>query len=297
MRVDLCAGAGGFDVALDSLGLPGAVGLEGDAAACATRAAAGHLTIRTDIATYPVEPFAGRVSDLIGGPPCQSISDAGKRAGQKQMPLLLAAVDRCRDGWTDAALDFPWSDPRTPLILQVLRWAWGCRPQRIAMEQVRGALAVWERMAGVLRGWGYAADARVLCAADYGVPQTRHRAFLLASLDRVRWPEPTHERAPVPDMFGPGRERWVTMAAALGWGSARQWVLRHNSADPRRPRGADGVQRARAEDGSDYYLRFSGDAPAPTLTGQAHSWVFERPAPTVVGSFSPDIVACPTGRR
>jgi DNA (cytosine-5)-methyltransferase 1 len=53
-----------------------------------------------------------------------------------------------------------------------------------------------------------------LNAADYGVPQTRKRAFLIASLEReVRAPKPTHAKG------GAGGLRpWVTMAEALGWG-------------------------------------------------------------------------------
>lgn len=50
IRVDY-AGPGGACEGLRTLGLT-PVGIEWDAAACATRAAAGHLTIRADLATY-----------------------------------------------------------------------------------------------------------------------------------------------------------------------------------------------------------------------------------------------------
>ena len=55
-----------------------------------------------------------------------------------------------------------------------------------------------------------------MLAANYGVPQTRLRAFLLAHRTRVHVPEPTHAKHPVPGLFvtlGP----WVSMAEALGW--------------------------------------------------------------------------------
>lgn len=46
--VDLFAGPGGWDEAAATLGLR-PLGIELDAAACATRAAAGHLTVRADV--------------------------------------------------------------------------------------------------------------------------------------------------------------------------------------------------------------------------------------------------------
>jgi len=63
--------------------------------------------------------------------------------------------------------------------------------------------------------------AGILNAADYGVPQTRRRAILIASrARRVSAPEPTHaKQAEDASLFGPGRARWVSMAEALGWGA------------------------------------------------------------------------------
>jgi DNA (cytosine-5)-methyltransferase 1 len=60
----------------------------------------------------------------------------------------------------------------------------------------------------------------VLNAANYGVPQTRERAVLIASsVRRVAPPEPTHAKVSEPDLFGPGLPQWVSMAEALGWGA------------------------------------------------------------------------------
>ena len=60
--------------------------------------------------------------------------------------------------------------------------------------------------------------AGVLNAADYGVPQTRKRAFCLAHRTRtVHAPEATHDRDPQPSLFGE-LAPWVSMASALGWG-------------------------------------------------------------------------------
>lgn len=77
-------------------------------------------------------------------------------------------------------------------------------------------LGLWRHIGDVLRGWGYSVSVRVLCAADYGVPQTRDRAVLIASrVRRVHQPiathyDPTHGMS----LFG---TPWVTIAEALGW--------------------------------------------------------------------------------
>lgn len=75
------------------------------------------------------------------------------------------------------------------------------------MEEVPDVLPLWRQYAAILRAWGFSMWTGILNAADYGVPQTRKRAILLAS--RVRTaepPAPTHARAAEPEsLFGPGR--------------------------------------------------------------------------------------------
>ena len=258
MILDLFAGPGGWDEGLRSIGITDVIGMEWDAAACATRAAAGHRTIRCDVAQYPPAPFVGKVRGLIASPPCQAWSMAGKGYGRAEVDRVHAAVEMCRDGWTDDARAGEWLDERTPLILEPLRWAWAVRPLWIACEQVPPALGVWKHMADVLRSWGYRADARILCAADYGVPQTRYRAILIAHRERLAWPEPTHAENPGPSLFG-ALKPWVTMAEALGL--AGPLVLRGNQKPPE----LDGA-----------YHRRGIDRPAQSITGNADSFVWLR---------------------
>jgi len=213
--VDAFAGAGGWSEGLRSLGLSD-IGIELDRDCCLTRVSAGHRTIRADVSVYPPEAFAGRCSGLILSPPCQAFSMAGKRAGMQDLARIHAAVEAARSGWRDELRAGPWADPRSALILEVLRWTWTLRPVWVACEQVPPALPIWEHMADVLRAWGYDARALKLLAADYGVPQTRLRAFLLAHRDGVRVAEPTHTKRPTAELFGE-RLPWVTMASALGW--------------------------------------------------------------------------------
>jgi DNA (cytosine-5)-methyltransferase 1 len=263
--VDLFAGPGGWSEGMASIGIH-EVGLELDRDACRTRVAAGHHTVRTDVAAYPPEAFAG-FSGVVASPPCQAFSQAGKREGIKDLSAIHRAVEAARSGWRDELRAGPWADDRSALILEPLRWAWTVRPTWLACEQVPPALEVWEHMADVLRSWGYDARALRLLAADYGVPQTRLRAFLLAHRERVNVAEPTHAEKPEPGLFGADRRPWVRMAEALGW---------------------DGVERVRnwrvggfAADAEAIPL----DRPAPTLTlsNGRECWTYERPATCVAG--------------
>lgn len=145
------------------------------------------------VSQYPPEPFIGKVEGICGGPPCQSFSSAGKRRG----------------------LD----DPRGQLVHEPMRWVRIIRPRWVALEQVPEVLGYWRWISRELRDLGYSTWTGVLNAADYGVPQVRNRAILLASLDRRAVPpEPTHSKTGHDEMFGAGRARWVSMAEALGWG-------------------------------------------------------------------------------
>ncbi|PKV84334.1 DNA cytosine methyltransferase [Streptomyces sp. TLI_146] len=225
MILDLFAGPGGWSQALAALGVRD-VGLEWDEWACKTRAAAGQLTIRTDVATYPLWPFLGRITGLIASPPCQAWSMAGKRLGLVDQPLVHQAVaDLAQGRDTRKQLLDACRDPRSLLAAEPMRYLHALhqhgQPEWVAMEEVPDVLPLWRQYAAILRTWGYSAWTGVLNAADYGVPQTRRRAILLASRTRTAEPPPpTHAKLAEPDsLFGPGRARWVSMAEALGWGA------------------------------------------------------------------------------
>jgi DNA (cytosine-5)-methyltransferase 1 len=75
-------------------------------------------------------------------------------------------------------------DDRDLLVCEPLRWALSLRPEWMACEQVPAVLPVWERIATVLASCGYSTWTGVLNARDYGVPQDRRRAILIASRTR-----------------------------------------------------------------------------------------------------------------
>ncbi|MER5215349.1 DNA cytosine methyltransferase [Streptomyces sp. NPDC002838] len=223
--LDLFAGPGGWSHSLNVLGVRD-VGLEWDEWACKTRAAAGQLTIRTDVAMYPVWPFLGKTAGLIASPPCQAWSMAGKRLGLVDQPLVHQAVADLATGRdTRAHLLAACRDERSLLAAEPMRYLHALntvgQPEWVAMEEVPDVLPLWRQYAQVLRTWGFSVWAGILNAADYGVPQTRRRAILLASRTRTAEPPPpTHAKTAEPEsLFGPGRKEWVSMADALGWGA------------------------------------------------------------------------------
>jgi DNA (cytosine-5)-methyltransferase 1 len=131
---------------------------------------------------------------------------------------------------------------------------------------VTQALPVWEGYADILEGLGYSVWTGILNAANYGVPQSRKRAFLLASLDgTVHPPTPTHSAEGDSGLFD-DRQPWVTFADALGWG-------------PDECREANLL------------------APLPAHDADRALWPLHRPATTVVRSFRPDVIAAPGYRQ
>lgn len=203
------AGAGGWTEGLALLGLTD-VGLEWDDAPCATRAAAGHATIRCDLATY--RPAFRDLDGYIASPPCQTFSTAGAGAGRHELDTLIAAIHA--EAWVAADR----YDDRTRHVIDAARVAVTSGARWICMEQVPPVLPVWRAVAHVLHRHGYSTWVGVVNSADYGVPQTRRRAVLIASRVRtVTCPPPTHAERPEPTLFGDPLAPWVSWGEALGF--------------------------------------------------------------------------------
>jgi site-specific DNA-cytosine methylase len=112
--LDGCAGPGGWSEGIRRwLGLHD-VGLEWGEAACQTRAAAGHVTIRADVSCFVLGPVVGKVWGLLFSPPCTKFSTAGKGFGRLvNEPAATLAFGHARneylftDGETSRMLTIP----------------------------------------------------------------------------------------------------------------------------------------------------------------------------------------------
>jgi DNA (cytosine-5)-methyltransferase 1 len=263
--VDLFAGAGGWEEGLRELGWA-AVGIDNDRWACSTARAAGHERVEADIAAVDPLDFAPAWG-LIASPPCQAYSNAGKGLGKLDKPHVIACAHELAAGHDTRAEHLAaCRDPRSLLTVEPLRWAVALRPRWIALEQVPPVLELWSLFCGLLAGHGYEATAGVLSAERYGVPQTRKRAFLIASLDGPAvLPEPTHRsyNPRRPDRVPEGESGllpWVSMADALGWERDAVTHTNNQTNGGRRPRG----------------LVRPASRPSRTIDSASGSWTVER---------------------
>ncbi len=226
MILDLCAGPGGWDVALAWHDRYDVIGVEIDDPANATAVRAGHQRVKGDISAGDLHLLRGLpIEGIVASPPCQGFSAAGKGAGRADVPFILEAAQLLADGEDPRsvlrALDAMAADPRTSLVLEPLRWVLALDPAWTVWEQVPTVLPLWQAVAAILRAMGWYAWAGKLRAEQYGVPQTRTRAVLIASQEHpVAPPAPTHSRyyPRDPQRLDEGVEKWVSMAEALGRG-------------------------------------------------------------------------------
>jgi len=181
--VDLFSGAGGLTYGFAKEGFNILFGVEHDVYAAKTYAANfAHPILNADIKTLDADKLAqehGFADIVIGGPPCQGFSMAGKRDN---------------------------TDPRNSLFMDYLRFVKAFQPKYFVMENVPGILTmktstgtfVKDIIAEEVVKLGYSLKSKILLAADYGVPQKRRRVIFLGWRNDVpepSHPEPTHEKA------------------------------------------------------------------------------------------------------
>ena len=159
--VDLFAGCGGMSLGFEKAGVDVVAAYDNwDAAIEVYRANFDSPIFKRDLSDVSVsdEVSAFRPDIIIGGPPCQDFSQAGKRSEDGGRAILSVRYGE--------------------IIAK-------CRPQFVVMENVpriRTSKAM-EQIRKDLKEQGYGLTGRVLDASLCGVPQARKRYFLIGCLD------------------------------------------------------------------------------------------------------------------
>lgn len=207
--LELCAGGGGAALGLEEAGFTPSALIELDPHACATlrRNRPYWNVIQADIRRFESEYWRG-VDLLSGGLPCPPFSIAGKQLGP---------------------------DDERDLFPAMLRLVKETQPRAVLIENVRGIMTdrfayYRDRIDDALTKLGFDPYWAAFNAVNFGVPQNRFRAFLVA-LRRghtrpLQWPFEMESKP-------------VTVAEAIGdlieergWLGAKAWRLRANTPAP-----------------------------------------------------------------
>lgn len=299
--VSLFSGAGGLDAGLHKTGkfrLLAAVELEDTFCKTLSLNQANGLlgdaetkVIQADLSSYSPQELMtelgiqpGELDVLVGGPPCQSWSTAGRRAGV--------------------------GDPRGQLIWDFLRFVEALQPKAFVMENVRGlfssgikhrpiaerptnggapltedempgsAFRLWVEDALKMHEGSYRIDSFEVNAANYGAPQIRERVLIFGNRLNRLTPEltPTHsqdddslppytslrqaldglvDEDPVLVDFSPRKKRYLEYVPTGGnWRSMPDEIARESMGRAYFAKGGR----------SGWWRRLSWDLPSPTIT-------------------------------
>ena len=164
--IDLFSGAGGLSLGAEMAGINVVIAVEEDSYAAQTyRVNHPHtLMINEDICQVrDLHLDRGNQSlVLFGGPPCQGFSTSNQKTRNK-------------------------NNPQNWLFREFIRIAEETMPDWIVFENVKGIKETEKgffvaEISQTLIELGYTCTSMVLCASDYGIPQTRSRFFLIGSL-------------------------------------------------------------------------------------------------------------------
>lgn len=163
--IDLFCGCGGLSYGFEKAGYNILLGIDNDSKALETFELNhyGAKSICGDITevTYEedIKPLIGdqRIDVIIGGPPCQGMSLSGPRK---------------------------FDDPRNKLYLSYIRLVKEIQPKAFVIENVPGLVGLFggqikDSIIEKFTEMGYHIQYKILCAADYGVPQNRKRVVFV----------------------------------------------------------------------------------------------------------------------
>ena len=308
--IDLFCGCGGLSYGFERAGFNILLGIDNDSKALETfelnhkdaKSICGDITQ----VTYEkdLKPLIGgkTIDIIIGGPPCQGMSLSGPRK---------------------------FDDPRNKLYLSYIRLVDEIRPKMFVIENVPGLVGLFngqikDSIIEKFTDMGYEIQYRILCASDYGVPQSRRRVVFVGSrIGSFEYPSTDHEMVtckmalsdlpPLVDELGEDEMAYETLPT-----NSYQALMRERSMVVRNHVAAshsDHVKEiiALVPDGGNYkdlpeefahtrnfhvaWTRFASDKPAPTIdTGHRHHFHYKyNRVPTVrecarLQSFPDDFV-------
>ena len=183
--ISLFSGAGGLDLGFHKAGFKTVVANEYDHKICPTFRVnfPDVKLIEGDIRKIDAEVFPQNISGIIGGPPCQSWSEAGTLRGI--------------------------ADERGQLFYEYIRILKAVRPLFFVAENVSGMLA--PRHSTSVREFlklfdeaGYYVNLKLLNANDYDVPEDRERVFYIGfrkdlGINDFVFPQPKHYKPTLRD--------------------------------------------------------------------------------------------------
>lgn len=308
--IELFSGAGGLALGTELAGFSHETLLERDTDACRTlQANVDHGAIpaisrwrvqQGDVRSFDFRPFEG-VDLVAGGPPCQPFSIGGKHRGSDDSRNLIPEFTRAIRELAPPAFMFenvrgllrPGFRPYFDYVLQELRHPTLARQSTESWTEHFERLGTLDAKRSRLT---YDVHFQVLNAADYGVPQARHRVFVVGFRSDLgvgfQFPSPTHSlnallhdqwisgeywerhnlsRPPTPDSLA-SRLRALTRTR----GFEQAWMtVRDVIGDLPEPTGNDNLafSNHRLQPGARMYVGHTGsdhDSPAKTLKAGDH---------------------------
>lgn len=181
--LSLFSGAGGLDIGFHDVGFDIIESVEIEEKFCQTlklNSGKGKRFNNSKVNCIDIREYTGNhlgnIDFIIGGPPCQTFSAAGRRANG-----VL--------GTTDA---------RGVLFREYVRLLQELSPVGFLFENVYGIIGAqggeaWKEILESFSDVGYKLYYRIVDAADYGVPQHRERLIIVGLKDgEFKFPRPTH---------------------------------------------------------------------------------------------------------
>lgn len=181
--LSLFSGAGGLDIGFSDVGFDIIESVEIESKFCETlklNSGKGKQFPDSKVNCIDIRKFSakelGKINFIIGGPPCQTFSAAGRRANG-----VLGTTDS-----------------RGILFKEYVRLLKEIRPKGFLFENVYGIIGAqhgepWREILNSFSEAGYHLFYRILDAADYGVPQHRERLIIVGLQEgEFKFPRPTH---------------------------------------------------------------------------------------------------------